>query len=130
MGSLDGEEWHYPDVIKAIKKMELDLPHLKPVLVTFFKGAAETWKRFTSEFAPGGLIDEATVEENRLAWMPATNDVNKGALGSFHVLVRQQPQLTLLGHNALAMFFRNDTEAFMAKMFTEKEDYIFLHKMV
>ena len=130
MGSLDGEEWHYPDVIKAINKMELDLPHLKPVLVTFFKGAAETWKRFTSEFAPGGLIDEATVEENRLAWMPATNDVNKGALGSFHVLVRQQPQLTLLGHNALAMFFRNDTEAFMAKMFTEKEDYIFLHKMV
>ena len=121
MGSLD--------VIKAINKMELDLPHLKPVLVTFFKGAAETWKQFTSEFAPGGLIDEATVEEKKLAWMPATNDVNEGALGSFRVLMRQQPQLTLLGHNALAMFFQNDTEAFMAKMVTEKEDYTFLHKM-
>jgi hypothetical protein len=83
MGSLDGEEWHYPDVIKAIHKMEPELPHLKQVLVAFFIGAAETWKRFTSEFAPGGLIDEATVEEKKLAWMPATNDVNEGALGSF-----------------------------------------------
>jgi len=40
-GSLDGEEWHYPDVIKAINKLEPDLPHLKPVLVTFFKCAAK-----------------------------------------------------------------------------------------
>ncbi|KAF8801159.1 hypothetical protein BYT27DRAFT_7216270 [Phlegmacium glaucopus] len=108
MGSLDGEEWHYPDVIKAINKMEPELPYLKPLLVTFFK---------------------ATVEEKKLAWMPATNDVDEGALGSFRVLMRKQPQLTLLQHNALAMFFRNDTEAFMAKMFTEKEDYAFLHKM-
>ncbi|KAF8810467.1 hypothetical protein BYT27DRAFT_7221984 [Phlegmacium glaucopus] len=108
MGSLDGEEWHYPDVIKAINKMEPELPYLKPLLVTFFK---------------------ATVEEKKLAWMPATNNVDEGALGSFRVLMRKQPQLTLLQHNALAMFFRNDTEAFMAKMFTEKEDYAFLHKM-
>ena len=128
-GSLDGEEWHYPDVIKAVNKMEPELPHLKPLLITFFKGAGETWKRFTSEFAPGGLIDEATIEEKNLAWMPATNDMNEGALGSFRVLMRRQPQLTLLGHNALAMFFRNDTEAFMTKMFTEKEDYTFLHKI-
>ncbi|KAF8808276.1 hypothetical protein BYT27DRAFT_7097318, partial [Phlegmacium glaucopus] len=80
---------------------------------------------FTSEFAPGGLIDEATVEEKKLAWMPATNDVNEGALGSFCVIMCKQPQLTLLQ----IMHFRNDTEAFMAKMFTEKEDYAFLHKM-
>ena len=103
--SLDGEEWHYPDVIKAINKMEPELPYLKPLLVTFFKGAAETWKQFTSEFAPGGLIDEVTIEEKNLAWMPATNDVNEGALGSFCVLMHQQSQLTLLGHNALAMLF-------------------------
>jgi hypothetical protein len=42
---------------------------------------------FTSEFAPGGLIDEATAEERELAWMPATNDENEGALGSFRVLM-------------------------------------------
>jgi len=33
--------------------------------------------RFISEFAPGGLIDEATVEEKELAWMPTTNDEMK-----------------------------------------------------
>jgi hypothetical protein len=60
-----------------------ELPHLKPLLVRFFQGAAKGWKRFTSEFAPGGLIDEATVEEKDLAWLPTTNDVNEGALGSF-----------------------------------------------
>jgi len=42
-----------------------------------------TWKKFTSEFAPGGLIDKATADERKLVWMPSTNDVNEGALGSF-----------------------------------------------
>jgi len=95
----------------------------------FFEGAAETWKHFTSEFAPGGLIDEAIVEERELAWMPATNDENEGALGSFRQLMRKQPQLTLLSHNALAMFFHNNTQAFMAAKFTEVEDHQYLHKL-
>jgi len=80
-------------------------------LVGLVGSARNVWGRV--KYCPGGLIDEATVGEKKLAWMP----------------MRQQPQLKLLGHNALAMFFRNDTEAFMAKMFTEKEDYTFLHKM-
>jgi len=74
-------------------------------------------------------IDEATIEEKDLAWMPATNDVNKGALGQFHVMICCQPQLTLLGHNAIAMYFCNDTEAFIKEKFTEKEDHQFLHKL-
>src|SRR6266540_6824462 len=36
--------------------------------------------------------------------MPATNNENEGSLGSFRQLMRQQPQLILLGHNAMAMF--------------------------
>ena len=55
--------------------------------------------------------------------MPATNDENEGALGSFRRLMRNQPQLTLLNHNALAMFFQNNTQAFMAAKFTEPADY-------
>ena len=101
----------------------------QPLLVAFFGGAFETWKRFTSEFAPGGLIDEATAEEKALAWMPATNDVNEGALGSFCVLMQHQPQLTLLQYNAQAMFYHNNTQAFMEKNFQD-EDYKFIHKMV
>ena len=87
-GSLDGQVWESPDAFAAIQDMAPVLPHLRPVLVAFFEGAAETWKRFTSEFAPGGLIDEATQEEKGLAWMPPTNDDEEGALGAFRVLMR------------------------------------------
>jgi hypothetical protein len=97
--------------------------------VAFFKGAAETWKRFTSEFAPGGLIDEASQEEHDLAWMLPKNDINEEALGSYCVMMHWQPQLTLLEYNAQAMFFYNDTEAFMKKFFVEPKDYKFLHSM-
>ena len=48
--------------------------------MAFFTGAANTWERFISEFAEGGLIDEATTEEKDLAWLPAVNDENEGAL--------------------------------------------------
>ncbi|KAF8801016.1 hypothetical protein BYT27DRAFT_7216447 [Phlegmacium glaucopus] len=128
-GSLDGEEWQNPKVMAAIMEMMPELPLLRDLLVAFLVGGKETWERFISEFAPGGLIDEATAEEKERAWMPSTNDVNEGALGSFHVLMRRQPQLTLLSHNALAMFFQNDTAAFMKEKFTEAEDYAFLHKL-
>jgi hypothetical protein len=37
--------------------------------------------------------------------------------------MRHQPQLTLLDYNAVAMFFRNNTQEFMAVKFTEAVDY-------
>src|SRR6266511_1941366 len=67
--------------------------------------------------------------KRELAWMPATNDENEGALGSFRCLMRSQPQLTLLSHNALAIFFQNNTQAFMAAKFTEAADYQYLRKL-
>ena len=125
--SLDGDEWQHPNIFKSIR--DLNLPYLKELLIAFFTGADETWTRFTSEFAPGGLIDTATTEERNLAWMPATNDENEGALGSFRKLIQQQPQLTMQGYNGLAMFFRNNTQLFMEAKFTKDEDYKFLHKL-
>ena len=127
IASLDGNEWQHPDIFKSIK--DLDLPYLEELLVAFFTGANETWTRFISEFAPGGLIDAATTEERDLAWMPATNDENEGALGSFRKLIRQQPQLTMQAYNGLTMFFRNNTQLFMEANFTTEEDYKFLHKL-
>jgi len=128
-GSLDGKSYQNPAVVQTILESTTELPHFLELLIAFLRGAAGTWERFTSEFAPGGLIDKATTEEKDLAWLPATNDENEGALGSFRVLMRQQPQLTLLSHNALAMFFRNNTQAFMEAKFTEEEDYRYLHKL-
>jgi hypothetical protein len=126
--TLDGEKWQNPAVIKKIFDLIPTLPHFHNLLIAFFKGAAQTWERFTSEFAPGGLIDEATAEERELAHMPATNDENEGLLGTFRRLMHYQPHLTLLSCNALIMFFRNNTEAFMATKFTE-EDYQYIHKL-
>jgi hypothetical protein len=114
-GAMDGQPWESPGAFAAVQELAVDLPHILPVLAAFFKGAAATWKRFTSEFAPGGLIDEATQEEKDQAWMPPTNDVNEGALGAFRVLMRRQPQLSSLQYNALAMYRQNDTQAFMEK---------------
>jgi hypothetical protein len=57
------------------------------------------------------------------------NDENEGAFGSFWQLMSQQPLLTLLKHNALAMFYKNNTQAFMAAKFTEPEDYQYLHML-
>jgi hypothetical protein len=124
---LGGDEWQHPNIFKSIH--DLHLPYLEELLIAFFTGADETWTRFISEFAPGGLIDAATTEERELAWMPATNDENEGALGSFRKLIRQQPQLTMQAYNGLAMFFRNNTQLFMEAKFTTEEDYKFLHKL-
>ena len=121
--TLDGENWQNPRVISKIQELGPSLPYLRELLVVFFQAALETWEQFTSEFAPGGAIDQATTEERELAWLPATNDENEGALGSFRRLICHQPQLTLLDYNALAMFFRNNTQAFMAAKFTEAVDY-------
>ena len=55
MGAMDGKPWQAPAVFEAVQTMAPQLPYLQPLLVAFCKGAAETWKRFTSEFAPGGL---------------------------------------------------------------------------
>ena len=127
-GTFDGSPWHSEKVIDTIKALSPTLPLLKTLVSVFFGGAEGTWKRFTSEFAPGGLIDESTAHEKFLAWMPATNDINEGALGAFRVLMRKQPQLTLLHYNALAMFFHNNTEAFVKKKF-QHEDFKYLYKM-
>jgi len=118
-GSFDGKPWRSEKVVKKINELAPQFPYLKQALVAFCGGAHETWKQFTSEYTPGGLIDEATQEEKDLAWMPSTNDVNEGALGQFRVMIRRQPQLTLLQYNARTMFARNNTAAFMDEMFTE-----------
>ncbi len=83
--SLEGDEWQHPNIFKSIN--DLDLPYLEELLIAFFTGVEETWTHFTSEFALGGLIDTATAEEQDLAWIPATNDENEGALGSFCKLI-------------------------------------------
>ncbi|KAF8238677.1 hypothetical protein L208DRAFT_1240920, partial [Tricholoma matsutake] len=118
--------WNSPKIFEAVHEKVSTFPHICGLLTAFFEGAEETWKPFTSEFAPGGLIDQSIVEEKELAWMPATNDVNEGALGAFCVQMRMKPQLTMTNYNALAMSIRNNTQNFMNALFTEPGDFKFL----
>ena len=128
VGSMDGKQWENPGAVEAILKQAPALPHLEDLLVRFFTDAGETWKRFTIEFTPGGVIDEATDLQKELAWMPATNDVNEGILGSLRQFMRLHPNITLHMFNAQAMYQRNNTQPFMNKYFDE-DDYKFLMKM-
>jgi hypothetical protein len=120
-GALYGQEWETPELFSTVEAMADKMPHLKQLVVVFFNGAKETWKRFTSEFTPGGIIDEATLEEKELAWMPPTNDLNEGLLGSYRQFMRFKPLASLLHFNANAMYQRNDTQAWVDRNFLEED---------
>ena len=126
--SLDGKEWEDKDAMKAVQELAPNLPHLQDISLAFFRGSLTTWTCFSSEFAPGGLIDEVTLAEKWLAWMPATNDVNEGILGYYRVTMRGKPTLTLHQFNAQAMYQRNDSLSFMNALF-EEEDHQFIRKV-
>ncbi|SJL16076.1 uncharacterized protein ARMOST_19592 [Armillaria ostoyae] len=125
--SFDGKPWERPEVVKACHDLVPKLQDVKTMLIKFFEGALTTWIRFSSEYAPGGLIDEATEEERDAAWMPATNDVNEGALGSYRVYMRRKPRTTLHQYNALVMFGHNETRRFMDRLF-HSEDHKYVMK--
>ncbi|RXW25130.1 hypothetical protein EST38_g727 [Candolleomyces aberdarensis] len=128
IATLDGKPWEDLDAVVAVRKLQGSLTHLPQALVAFFKGALATWIRFSAEFAPGGLIDEAGATERELAWMPSTNDTNEGALGSYRVYMRNKPSSTLLNYNAHAVAQKNDTITFMDSIFTE-DDYQYIRKV-
>ncbi|KZP04520.1 hypothetical protein FIBSPDRAFT_713214, partial [Athelia psychrophila] len=123
--AADGLEWDNPQVVEIILADTSLFPHLEDLLVAFFRGSLQTWRRFTTEFTPGGLIDEATEIEKDLAWLPPTNDLNEGILGSFRQFMRFNPSTTLLMFNSQTMFERNDTQTFIDAKF-DTED----HRMV
>jgi hypothetical protein len=126
-GAMDGKPWTNQEAVYEIYKMSSSLPHLQFVLVAFFKGALATWKRFTSEFEEGGLIDLATAKEREQAWMPPTNDVNEGALGALRSYLRKNPNSTMHQYNALAMFKFNDTAKFVHQEFMP-EDHAYVRQ--
>jgi len=111
-----------------VKKLAPSLPHLKSLLVAFFKGALSAWKRFSMEFDEDGQIHSATTSEKKRAHRPPTNDDNEGALGSFRLHLRKKPNTTIYQYNALAMFMFNDTSKFVKQHFSS-EDHHFVQKM-
>ncbi|KAI0354217.1 hypothetical protein OH77DRAFT_1549428 [Trametes cingulata] len=121
-GAMDALDWERPDVVSTIQGMAPDLPHLRPVLVKFLKGAMHTWTRFTEEFAKDGLIDLATAAELERAYILPTNDHNEGALGSYRVWARSNPNGTEVYFNAKVKYRTNETDAFMETHLSNDED--------
>jgi hypothetical protein len=65
-GTLTGEMWESVAIFEKIQSIKSTMPHLRPLIIWFHKGALEAWKQFT---------------------LPATNYVGEGALGLFRVLL-------------------------------------------
>ncbi|KAJ6624198.1 hypothetical protein B0H10DRAFT_2212928 [Mycena sp. CBHHK59/15] len=110
--SMDGEPWDNPELFYKIQSIQADLPRVHECLVIFFRGALETWERFTEDYAEGGIIMNLSAEERLRAWMPTTNDANGGALGELRTGSRRAPNMSLHQHNARKMYKRNDTQAY------------------
>ncbi|KAJ7213389.1 hypothetical protein GGX14DRAFT_392897 [Mycena pura] len=125
LGPLHTSPWRNPLAIEAVIKLIPSLSHLKAITMAFFRSSLTTWIRFSSEFAPGGLIDQCSASEKQLAWMPSTNDTNEGALGAYYVAIWGKPCLTLHHYNSLVMYRRNDTQDFMDAVLTN-EDHTFI----
>ncbi|EPQ51558.1 hypothetical protein GLOTRDRAFT_96296 [Gloeophyllum trabeum ATCC 11539] len=119
LATLDVADWAYPEAVHTIQQRASEMPYLRPVFVAFLSGALETWNRFTSEFK-SGEIDKATEEDRALAWMPATNDHNEGALGSLPALPPKQAQCR-------AAFLQFTSDTFMDKMLVH-EDFDFIRR--
>ncbi|KAJ7218685.1 hypothetical protein GGX14DRAFT_356795 [Mycena pura] len=123
IATFDGQPVARGEVMVEIKRLygSGKLPYLREMFVRFLEGAKSTWIRFSSEFAPGGLIDGLNDAEKGRIWLPATNDRNEGALGSFIVYMRGNPTAALATHNGLAMFKRNQTQGFMDMWFSPED---------
>jgi hypothetical protein len=127
-GALDGKVWERPEAFYAVQAMLSTLPHIRGALIAFFKGALETWERFSAEFASGGDIATASAKELEGAFMNPCNDHNEGALGSFRVGIRKAPNMTLSSWNSRAMYKKNGTRDFSRK-FLNKNNHTFIRKM-
>ncbi|KAL1739797.1 hypothetical protein HDZ31DRAFT_15962, partial [Schizophyllum fasciatum] len=122
--TFDGEGYERPDVVTAVQRLAEAgrLPHLRELFVSFLKGAKVTWLRFSSEFAPGGIIDGLSADERDHVFLNATNDRNEGALGSWCVWSRTHPTSSMHAHNSLAMFVRNRTQQFINEFCDDSDD--------
>ena len=63
-GILFGEAWGQSEAFYAVHTLMPDLPHIKGILVVFFTVTLTTWKHFTPEFAPDGIVTTSVAMVN------------------------------------------------------------------
>jgi hypothetical protein len=109
--------------VMAIQVMALELPDLEAAISDIFLGAADGWRQFTQEFTPGGPFDSLSAEQRSRLFIPATNDANEGALGSWRVWRRYHPSSTASSFSNKTRLERNNTEAFIQKLCNEEDQH-------
>lgn len=75
----------------------------------------------------GGTFDSLTPEQRQSLFIPATNDANEGALGSWRVHLRYNPNSTAATFSAKARIERNDTENFILTQMVEEDHHHVMH---
>lgn len=109
-GSLDGQSWESPGFMDYISTHQEKYPCLRRALIGFFKGALETWERFTPEFREDSDAMNTTNEEKLLAFRSPTNDINESQLGIKRQMARRAPNMTEHQFNARLIFGRNNVD--------------------
>ncbi|KAJ7605696.1 hypothetical protein DFH06DRAFT_1020041 [Mycena polygramma] len=112
-GSLDGQPWEHADVFYMVQRMAKGLPHLRPCLVAFMTGAADTWRRFGEEYHEDGVIANLSPAARAKIYINPTNDHNEGALGRLRRAMRECANLSLTVHNAKSKYKVNGTGDFL-----------------
>ncbi|KAJ7670938.1 hypothetical protein DFH06DRAFT_1293815 [Mycena polygramma] len=128
--ALDGKPWSDVKAWADSECVRLAPSHtdVRPLILAGLESALECFERVTTEFAPGGLIDQATAAERLAAHMPSTNDANEGLLGMWRRFSRESPSSTV-GHFAdQAMFHRNETQDFLDIHMNTAADQEFLRQ--
>ncbi|KAF8152946.1 hypothetical protein B0H34DRAFT_677180 [Crassisporium funariophilum] len=114
--TLDGKPWMDKMLLISICILASEIPDLELMISAMFSGCADGWRQFTQEFVPGGPFDRLTAEQRSRIFIPATNNPNEGALGSWRVNTRFHPNGTASGFSNKARMERNNTEMFIEKV--------------
>jgi hypothetical protein len=93
-GTLYGNPWDNEATVRFIQSNQCSLPHLRDILIAFFRGALETWEDFTRDICEEAKVTGATPEQRRLAFRHPANDLNEGALGLLRREYRAFPNIT------------------------------------
>ncbi|KAF7343808.1 hypothetical protein MSAN_01963900 [Mycena sanguinolenta] len=128
--TIDGSPLLNHGLLEAICQAEKELPYVCEMVTALFKGCAEGWCQFTSEFVHGGPIDTLPESLQHLVAVSATNDPNEGILGTMRIAAHFHPNISTSNFSARKRVHHNDTENFIRKIMTELEDHTYVMRRV
>jgi hypothetical protein len=108
----------------TVCQAERELPYVREMITMQFKGCAQGWCQFMSEFVCEGPINNLPDSLQRLVAIPAINNVNEGILGLMRIATRFHPNISTSNFSAHERVWRNDMENFIQKVMTRPKDHM------